>query len=233
MEIVRIERGGYVEFGYVKSSTPSSRVFIRHREDGPAVILPDKEEQWFLNGNFHREDGPAVISKINSYRKYCRHGRLHREDGPAYISADESTKRWYIDGRLHRENGPAIVSSDKIQYFLQGVNVPEISVMNPESQDINEMLKHENLEVKRICIERYGWEKMLTKGVAKIIDENRNDIEQTTEFLCDLHSMRLFVGACPSTARIFVMQVPETVTKCIDARAYLSNQDPNKCIGAS
>ena len=31
-----------------------------HREDGPAVELPEGTRFWFLNGKLHREDGPAV-----------------------------------------------------------------------------------------------------------------------------------------------------------------------------
>lgn len=35
----------------------------KHREDGPAVILPDGQEKWFQAGVLHREDGPASYSR--------------------------------------------------------------------------------------------------------------------------------------------------------------------------
>ena len=34
-----------------------------HRDDGPAVIFPDGDTYWFINGTMHREDGPARIWK--------------------------------------------------------------------------------------------------------------------------------------------------------------------------
>lgn len=36
----------------------------RHREDGPAVLAP-KREEWWLNGKLHRLDGPAKITKAD------------------------------------------------------------------------------------------------------------------------------------------------------------------------
>lgn len=31
-----------------------------HREDGPAVIWEDGDQEWFINGVLHRLDGPAI-----------------------------------------------------------------------------------------------------------------------------------------------------------------------------
>ena len=32
----------------------------KHREDGPAVILPNGDKVWYLNGQVHRDNGPAI-----------------------------------------------------------------------------------------------------------------------------------------------------------------------------
>lgn len=32
-----------------------------HREDGPAVEIPNRHKAWYINGELHREDGPAKI----------------------------------------------------------------------------------------------------------------------------------------------------------------------------
>jgi hypothetical protein len=45
-----------------------------HREDGPAVIYPFGEEQWYRNGKLHREDGPAIDGI--SYSCYVLNGKL-------------------------------------------------------------------------------------------------------------------------------------------------------------
>jgi hypothetical protein len=70
-----------------------------HREDGPAIILPNGTESWFLNGKLHRLDGPAVL---NSYKD----------------------KEWWIDDKLHREDGPAVMfSNGKVEWWLKSIQL--------------------------------------------------------------------------------------------------------------
>jgi len=39
-----------------------------HREDGPAAIYSDGDEEWYIKGLLHREDGPAVIYRNDGVR---------------------------------------------------------------------------------------------------------------------------------------------------------------------
>ena len=67
-----------------------------HRIDGPAVIFPDGEVLWCVNGRLHREDGPAIINASGSqFWYYC--GLLHRDDGPAIIY-NNGDEEWYRNG---------------------------------------------------------------------------------------------------------------------------------------
>jgi dissimilatory sulfite reductase (desulfoviridin) alpha/beta subunit len=66
---------------------------------------------------------------------------------------------------------------------LTGVEVDEQIVMSPETQTVKQIRKEENEEVKRIRIDRYGWNKYFEEINAKTIDERDNDIEGTKEFL--------------------------------------------------
>ena len=45
-----------------------------HREDGPAVELPEGTRFWYLNDQLHREDGPAT-------------------------EWSDGTREWYLDGK--------------------------------------------------------------------------------------------------------------------------------------
>lgn len=221
-------RGNDIEYGYYVD-----KVFIRHREDGPAVIREDGTEEWFFDGKKHRVGGPAVYNKKTGEEKWIVHGNLHREGGePASIGV-AGEKRWYINGQLHREDGPAIISHGKESYFIGAVGVPEKVVMNPADQTIQEITDEENLEVRRIRIERFGWERYLQEAGAEVIDEGMNVIESTKECLFVIKDMTIFVGACPSTARVYTMEVPNDTKTCEEARGYLSNKDPKRCIGAS
>ena len=67
-----------------------------HRDDGPAVILPNGAEEWFRHGTRHREDGPAEIYP-NGTKIWCQNGFAHREDGTAVILWDGSVQWWLND----------------------------------------------------------------------------------------------------------------------------------------
>ena len=90
---------------------------MRHREDGPAVVLPDGFQQWYQNDELHREDGPAVTYASGAQEWHLR-GRLHRDGGPA-VTWPDGSQQWYRRGRLYREDGPAIVSSRRQEWHLR------------------------------------------------------------------------------------------------------------------
>ena len=226
-KLIKKKFNGNFEFGYKQGN-----LFIRNNEDEPNTYV-NGDISWFKDGKYHKEDGPAVKNKDTQYRKYIVNGQFHRTDGPAYISADANTKRWYQEGELHREDGPAIESEGKTAYFLQGVRVDEKTVLYPHKLTVSEILNKDNQEEKRICIERFGWEKFLQKSKPEIIDEGENEIEQTHEILAKIDDMTVFVGACPSTGRIYVMEVPPSTRNRLDAKKYLTNKDPKKCVGAT
>lgn len=108
---------------------------LLHRDDGPALIIPDQREEYYLNGILHRVDGPALII-FGEKQEYYINGILHREDGPAVVYDDggktfylngklesfdgnpghvayNGNKFWYREGNLHRSGGlPAIIRVD-------------------------------------------------------------------------------------------------------------------------
>jgi len=93
-----------------------------HREDGPAVIDGDGEQQWYINGELHREDGPAVIH-VGGAQSWYINNELHREDGPAFIGSG-GIQYWYINGKLHREDGPASIGSDgRQEWYINGIQI--------------------------------------------------------------------------------------------------------------
>lgn len=135
--------------------------------------------------------------------------------------------------RLHNEDGPAIEFRDGWKHWvIGGVTVDEQIVMRPETQTLAQIKGEDNAEVKRIRIERYGWDKYLKAVNAVLVEHSRNEVEQTDEALMDADGMRVLICACPSTARVYAMEVPTTVTTCLAAQQWLRNQRGN-CIGAS
>ena len=51
-----------------------------HREDGPAVELPEGTRFWYLDGKLHREDGPAVEHPNGTSEWYRNGERLSEEE---------------------------------------------------------------------------------------------------------------------------------------------------------
>lgn len=90
---------------------------LLHRPDGPAVIHPNGDYEWYLGGKRHRVGGPAL--QKNECEQWFIDGKCHREDGPAFIYYDHFTygynggfKQWYKEGKLHRVDGPARLYSN-------------------------------------------------------------------------------------------------------------------------
>ena len=64
--------------------------------------------------------------------------------------------------RIHNENGPALyLDNGTVLYFWHGVIVPEWVVMNPEKITPRIILNEQNIELRRILIERFGQGKFL------------------------------------------------------------------------
>lgn len=151
--------------------------------------------------------------------------------------------------QLHNEAGPSIAWRDGVKlWHINGVEVDEQIVMKPETQTLQQITKEENMEVKRLRAERFGWVNYL-KGVnAKRIDLRENPIEFTEEKLYSvkegLHEPprggrnddnmgNILLCVCPSTAKVFALEVPPTVRTCKDAQIYLSSGLSDRIISAS
>jgi hypothetical protein len=79
------------------------------------VVRKNGDKFWYKEGKYHREDGPA-IELPDGTKKWYKEGKLHRIDGPA-IECPYGGKEWYIEGKKHRIDGPAIESLDGTKYW--------------------------------------------------------------------------------------------------------------------
>lgn len=147
-----------------------------------------------------------------------RHNVLNRDDA----------------GRLHCETGPAISYPDGFSIWaLNGVLIDETIVMRPETQTIAKIQGEQNEEIKRIRIERFGWERYMRKVNATPIDRRRNDIDGTLEALYRTDGHSVLVCVCPSTAKVFALGVPNETENCEEAQRYLSSGLNSRVISSS
>ena len=176
------------------------------------------------------------------YQLFRRSARLLRfcvpREGACIVSRNPTDCHWQ-DGELHSDTGMALCYADGWGlWMVSGVRVDEQIVMRPGTQTLDQITGEENEEVKRIRIERFGWERYLQESNAEVIEVAQNEIEQTTESLMQVRQegddpMRVLVCACPSTARVYAMEVPPEVGTCRDAQNWLRNSEKGYCVGAS
>ena len=78
--------------------------------------------------------------------------------------------------QLHCETGPAVSYPDGWNiYYIHGVAVNEQIVMRPETLTLKQINDEANAEVRRIMVERYGYEKFLRESDAKLVDSCPDD----------------------------------------------------------
>jgi hypothetical protein len=140
-------------------------------------------------------------------------------------------------GRLHCENGPALAYPDGWSIWaLHGVRLPtegEQIVLRPETQSLAQIDGEANAEIRRLRIQRYGWPRYLVAKNARVLDHRRNHVEGTQESLMQLGEQRVLVCVCPSTGKIFSMEVDPECMNCAQAQLYLSSGRSARILGSS
>lgn len=72
--------------------------------------------------------------------------------------------------RPHSEGGqPAIKYPDgRVEYYWHGVRIPDFVITNPERIKLDDINKETNTEVRRVMLEKYGFEKYLKNSKATL-----------------------------------------------------------------
>ena len=74
--------------------------------------------------------------------------------------------------RLHHSSGPALESDVENLYFWHGVLVPAFVVVRPDWITVKHIDSEDNAEVRRVMLERYGWERYITDCGAKPVHKD-------------------------------------------------------------
>ena len=78
-------------------------VELKRTEDSAGII------RYFANGGYHRLDGPALIWPDRAEQWY-KHGKLHRDDGPAALWPERGIEVWYKDGKKYQPSAHEIMA---------------------------------------------------------------------------------------------------------------------------
>jgi hypothetical protein len=123
--------------------------------------------------------------------------------------------------RLHNASYAAVESDLENLYFFHGILVPAFVIVRPESITVKDVLSEENVEVRRVFMERMGMQRFLTEAGAKCIHRH----EMGELFSIDLPGdpegvLRSVRVKDPSTDREYFLRVPPKIKRADDAVAW-------------
>lgn len=141
--------------------------------------------------------------------------QIHCDSGPA------------ISWRFDSQHGTNYKAKHEI-FCLEGYVVDRKVVLEPESISLQDIESQWNSDVRSIMIERYGWNRYLEDTGAKLIDASAITAGPSAWmealFLSQPTRSAVLVTYDPSTGTTCALRVPQRVTTCRDAQAFLMAQ---------
>ena len=115
-----------------------------------------------------------------------------------------------------------------VQLRWRGVRVDERIVFQPESITPDEVLNERNVEVRRVLLERVGFEAFIQRAHGHVVDQDTDPggIRQLVRVpLPDDEPLVCLSVRCPSTARRYIIRVPPDTRSCRHAAAWIAGFD--------
>jgi hypothetical protein len=119
-----------------------------------------------------------------------------------------------------------------------GVGIDERIAFRPETITAKEVMAQENIELRRVMLERMGYEKFFKESKAKELDKDfdpggirrllRVEFQDQNRFGQRDEPLVCLSVLCPSTARSYIIRVPPTMTTCRQAAAWVAGFDDPK-----
>jgi hypothetical protein len=127
--------------------------------------------------------------------------------------------------RFHNETGPALAYDDWSLWAWRGVQVPRFVVETPHEITTEKVLKESNQEVRRVMLERFGYDKLLTELGATTLDTSKWGTLLSTDKLKTYlegedEEARFVLVTDPSTSRRYALRVDPSCTTAHAAVAW-------------
>lgn len=110
----------------------------------------------------------------------------------------------------------------------RGVRVDARIAFRPEELQCTEILSTQNVELRRVMLERVGYERFLDEVGAQVIDRDRDAGGERLLVRVELPGDEDFVAvcfSCPSTGRRYALRVPPSIRRGHAASAWLAGFD--------
>jgi hypothetical protein len=123
------------------------------------------------------------------------------------------------NGRFHSEKGPAIYWQDWGMYFIEGVEFTKEEwekVVN-KTLTLEELLKFNNIEKRRVAFARMDPERVLKESKAKRLHKSKRGNELYLVEGIFSEKAYFLKYKCPSTGRIYIKGIPPEIGRKKDA----------------
>ncbi|GCE29137.1 hypothetical protein KDA_46210 [Dictyobacter alpinus] len=181
--------------------------------------------------------GPATLGRLNM--RDCRNlrqlpgwlkivGQLDISDCPLLeeLPQDLQVRSWLDVANTPLRGLPATLN--KVQLRWHAVRVPQRVVFEPETITAEEVFAEDNVELRRVLVERMDQEVFMRNARVKVIDEDQDPggVRRLlkVEMAGDEPLVHLSVK-CPSTAHSYLLRVPPAMKSCRQAVAWIAGFD--------
>jgi hypothetical protein len=110
----------------------------------------------------------------------------------------------------------------------RGVPIDQRIAFRPETITAEEILQERNAELRRVLLERFGFERFMLQARAEVLDRDRDAGGERQLLRVPLDGDEDLVCAsvcCPSTGRRYLLRVPPTMMTCRQAIAWTAGFD--------
>ena len=116
-------------------------------------------------------------------------------------------------------------SMRSVRVLWRGVQIPDRVAFDPESITVDEILKEENLTLRRILLDRVGVEWFVNQAQATSIDSDQDTGGERRLLMIDFANgddLVCLQVRCPSTGHRYLLRVPPETRSCKQAAAWIA-----------
>ncbi len=143
-----------------------------------------------------------------------------------HLPEGTQVRAWVDIGGTKIEGLPESLTGTGLRW--RGVSVTPQIAFFPETLKSADALAETNAEVRRVMIERIGFERFLQESNARVLHEDTDPGGPRQLLQVDLESDEALVCVsvrCPSTGRHYLIRVPPTIRTCHQAVAWTAGFD--------
>lgn len=210
---------------------------------GALKALPEDLQVFFLNiSGCQRlttfpQRGPAALGRLNM--RNCRNLRqlptwlkavaqLDISDCPLLEELPQELQvRGWLDMADTSLRGLP-VTLENVQLRWHAVRITQRIAFAPETITAEEVFAEENVELRRVLVERMDQEDFMRSAHVQVIDQDQDPGGERQLLKVDLSGDEPFVHLavkCPSTAHSYLLRVPPTMQSCRQAVAWIAGFD--------